>query len=141
MSDADDWLLFSYSVRKTPSTVRVALWRRLRDFGVLYIAPSVCLLPASGRGTEALEACRRTASESGGAARLLRIHVDDAEANAGLIEEFRSLRGAEYSELLERAEAMLTELSRELFKNPITPQLMFLKSAWGRIMSRRMRIK
>ncbi len=113
MSDASDWLLFSYSVPKNPSTVRVALWRRLRDLGVLYIAPSVCLLPASGRGAESLEACRRTASESGGTARLLPIHVADAEANAALIEEFRALRGAEYHELLERAEAMLTELSRE----------------------------
>lgn len=113
MSDAGDWLLFSYSVPKNPSTVRVALWRRLRDLGVLYIAPSVCLLPASAGRAGSLEACRQIAFDAGGTARLLPIHVADAEANGALIEEFRALRAAEYGELLERAEAMLTELSRE----------------------------
>lgn len=107
------WLLFSYSVPKHPSTVRVALWRRLRDIGVLYIAQSACLLPDSAQGKNALEECLRTASEAGGTARLVPVEVSEEAVNQALIADFQALRAAEYRELLERAEAMIGELSKE----------------------------
>ena len=113
MPETQGWLLFSYSVPKEPSTLRVNLWRRLRDIGVLYIARSVCLLPETPAGVKALEACRMAATEAGGTARLVPFVVEDEHAQVELVREFQALRAAEYGELLERAEALLAELVRE----------------------------
>ncbi len=111
--DPGHWLLFSYSVPKDPSTARVNLWRRLRDLGVMYIGPSVALIPDSPEAREALDACRAAALEARGSARLLAIDVPDRTAQESLVADFRTVRVAEYSELQERAEAMVTELTRE----------------------------
>lgn len=111
--DPARWLLFSYSVPKDPSTVRVNLWRRLRDLGVMYVGQSVALMPDSPSALQALDACRTTAIEAGGTARLLPIAIPESDAQETLVADFRAVRGAEYHELQERAEAMMTELTRE----------------------------
>jgi hypothetical protein len=107
------WLLFAYSVPKEPSTIRVNLWRRLRDIGVLYVAQSACVLPETPEGVKGLETCRNAATDAGGTARLVPFVVENEEAQASLVRDFQALRAAEYAEFLERAEALLAELARE----------------------------
>ena len=113
MAETQRWLLFSYSVPKEPSTLRVNLWRRLRDIGVLYIAQSACLLPETPAGVKALDGCHKAAIEAGGTARLVPFVVEDEQAQVELVRDFQALRAAEYGELRERAEALLAELARE----------------------------
>ena len=92
MDSSQKWLLFSYSVPKEPSTVRVGLWRRLRDLGALYVAPSVCVLPDTPDAASKLAVCRKAAEEAGGAARLLPLVVVDESAEAELLADFQALR-------------------------------------------------
>jgi len=107
------WLLFSYSVPKEPSTVRVALWRRLRDLGAMYIGPCVCMLPETPEAASQLSSCRKAAEDGGGTGRLIPLVVDDEETERDLVAEFQALRAAEYAEFRERVEALLDELRRE----------------------------
>ena len=39
------WLLLTYKVPADPATKRVALWRRLKSIGAIYLQNGVCLLP------------------------------------------------------------------------------------------------
>lgn len=111
--EALSWLLFAYSVPKEPSTVRVALWRRLRELGAMYIAPSVCMFPHIRDGMKRLQTCRQLAEGAGGTARLFPLVIEDDQSNAHLIAEFNELRAAEYAELREQTQGLLDELRKE----------------------------
>lgn len=115
MSDMETsrWLLFSYSVPKEPSTVRVGLWRRLRELGALYIAPSVCMFPDTREGIKKLQACRQLAEDAGGTARLIPLLIEDEQSKTSLVAEFNELRAAEYAELREQTQGLLDELRKE----------------------------
>ena len=39
------WLLLNYKVPTEPAAKRVALWRRLKGMGAVYLQNGVCLLP------------------------------------------------------------------------------------------------
>ncbi len=107
------WLFFSYSVPKDPSTVRVALWRRLRDLGALYIGSSVCVIPETPDAARRLQAFKKYAEDAGGNARLFSMLLTDDETQRELEAQFQDLRAAEYAELWDRALALLDELRRE----------------------------
>ena len=107
------WVLFSYSVPKNPSTVRVGLWRRLRDLGAMYIAPSVCVIPETPETVRRLQTFRALPETVGGTIRLFTFVAPDPETEQGLQDQFQALRTAEYAEFKERAQALLDELRRE----------------------------
>lgn len=112
-ASSQPWLLFSYSVPKEPSTVRVALWRRLRELGAMYVAPSVCMLPDTPEGMKKLRGCMQIAEDAGGTARLIPFVIQDEQAELDLVADFSRLRAAEYAELRERVTALLDELRKE----------------------------
>jgi hypothetical protein len=39
------WLLLTYKIPPEPSKKRVAIWRRLKGMGAVYLQSGVCLLP------------------------------------------------------------------------------------------------
>jgi len=39
------WLLLTYKVPSEPAAKRIALWRRLKGMGGVYLQNGVCLLP------------------------------------------------------------------------------------------------
>jgi DNA-binding transcriptional regulator PaaX len=43
--DSIKWLLLTYKVPAEPSSKRMALWRRLKSLGAVYLQNGVCLLP------------------------------------------------------------------------------------------------
>ena len=42
---AQPWLLLTYKIPPEPSKKRVAIWRRLKGMGAVYLQSGVCLLP------------------------------------------------------------------------------------------------
>lgn len=112
-ADSRHWLLFTYSVPKEPSTARVALWRRLRGLGAMYVGSSLWVFPETPDAASTLQACKQSAEEAGGQGRVFPVVIEDEETQRELVSELHTLRGAEYAELRERAEALLDELRRE----------------------------
>ena len=55
MSPAEDWVLLSYRLPREPSTVRVAVWRKLKRLGVVQVLDGLVALPADARTREQLE--------------------------------------------------------------------------------------
>jgi hypothetical protein len=94
-------------------SLRVAIWRKLRSLGALYLHQSVCVLPARpGVEREILRLVDRVRA-NGGAARVLRITFDDGNEEAQLVSELQAARDDEYCEVLERVPAFLNELRSE----------------------------
>ena len=107
------WLLVTASSAGATDSLRVAVWRKLRSLGALYLQQSVCLLPAREPVRRQVQRLLASVRADGGTARSLTVTVDDATEYAGLVAEFNAERDAEYAEVVERAPELLAELEQE----------------------------
>jgi Protein ChrB, N-terminal len=115
--DADDcapgWLLLLAQLPKSPSSARVALWRRLRAAGATTMINSAWVLPETAPHAELLGQLRDGVVRQGGTAFVLNVAVSSAEANETIMARFRADRAREYDEFAERCTALLDEIGRE----------------------------
>jgi chromosome segregation ATPase len=109
----EPWLLVTASSAGATDSLRVAIWRKLRSLGALYLQQSVCVLPARADVEREIRRLVDRVRANGGAARVLRITFEDAKEEAQLISELRAARDDEYGEVLERVPAFLEELRNE----------------------------
>jgi hypothetical protein len=107
------WLLVTASSAGAADSLRVAIWRKLRSLGALYLHQSVCVLPARPDVQREIRRLVDRVRANGGSARVLRIAFDDADEEAQIIAELQAARDDEYGEVLERVPAFLEELSSE----------------------------
>jgi hypothetical protein len=107
------WLLVTASSAGAADSLRVAIWRKLRSLGALYLHHSVCVLPARLDVQREIRRLVDRVRANGGTARVLRIAFDDANEEAQIIAELQAARDDEYGEVLERVPAFLDELTSE----------------------------
>jgi hypothetical protein len=113
------WLLLALSLAGRPgSTVRVRLWRAVRELGVATLRDGLSLLPATLEHRSAFEALAREAQTQGGTAWVLEL-LDRGPAYGGLIETLarldRELAGVEEPaarRALRQAQRSLAEIER-----------------------------
>lgn len=65
------WLLLTYKVPAEPASKRVALWRRLKSMGAVYLQNGVCLLPETDDHVRRLKMLENDIAEIGGEAVIL----------------------------------------------------------------------
>jgi hypothetical protein len=106
-------MLVALSSAGAPDSLRVAIWRRLRSLGALYVQQSVCVLPARPEVQREIRRLVDRVRAQGGSSRVLGIRFDDPEEEAHVIAELRAARDDEYGEVLERVPAFLEELRGE----------------------------
>lgn len=107
------WLLVTAASAGAADSLRVAIWRKLRSLGALYLHHSVCVLPARPEVEREIRRLVDRVRANGGTARVLRIAFDDADEEARVVSELQAARDDEYSEVLERVPAFLEELRSE----------------------------
>jgi hypothetical protein len=105
--------LVSASSAGAPDSLRVAIWRKLRSLGALYVRQSVCLLPARPEVRREVRRLVERVREQGGSARVLTIRFDDPAEEAQIIAELSMARDDEYGEVLDRVPAFMAELRME----------------------------
>jgi hypothetical protein len=110
---SEAWLLVTASSAGAADSLRVAIWRKLRSLGALYLHHSVCVLPARPDVVREVRRLVDRVRANGGAARVLRIAFDDAHEEAQIVSELQAARDGEYGEVLERVPAFLEELRSE----------------------------
>jgi DNA-binding transcriptional regulator PaaX len=103
------WLILIYHLPREPSRHRVAVWRKLKALGALYLQDGAAALPDDAVIREQLEWLQLRVREAGGAATLWEALPNTVAENRSLVEEFRALREAAYRELIDSA----GELSRK----------------------------
>jgi hypothetical protein len=111
--EREHWLLVTASSAGAADSLRVAIWRKLRSLGALYLQQSVCLLPARPDVEREIRRLVDRVRANGGAARVLRLTVDDPDDEAQLVAELQAARDDEYGEVLDRVPAFLDELRGE----------------------------
>jgi hypothetical protein len=109
---ASGWLLLLAQLPKSPSSARVALWRRLRAAGATIMINSAWVLPETPSHAELLGQLRDRVVRQGGTAFVLNVSVSP-EASEAIVAGIRADRAREYDEFAERCAALLDELGKE----------------------------
>jgi Protein ChrB, N-terminal len=100
------WVLLVYRLPREPSRHRVAVWRKLRDLGALYIQDGVVTLPEDAFTREQLEWLQLRVRESGGEATLWEGRPGTVADEDELVGEFRSSREEAYRTIIAEAERL-----------------------------------
>ncbi len=110
---ADEWLLFLPQVPSSPSSLRVAIWRRMRDAGALGLQNGVWALPHNPQQERLMQELLEDVNRDGGSGLLLVAVPLAPKAQKEIIERFRSGRDDEYTEFCERCGEFIAEIEKE----------------------------
>src|SRR5260370_697479 len=78
------WLLLTYKVPPDPAAKRIALWRRLKGLGAVYLQNGVCLLPKTDDHVRRLKMLENDIPEMGGEAVILeKVGLDRRHEHTG----------------------------------------------------------
>jgi hypothetical protein len=100
------WVLLVYRLPREPSRHRVAVWRKLRDLGALYLQDGVAALPEDAVTREQLEWLQLRVREAGGEATLWEARPGTVAEEAELVGAFRSSREEAYKAIIAEAERL-----------------------------------
>ena len=98
------WLILVYHLPREPSRHRVAVWRKLKALGALYLQDGVAALPTDAVTREQLEWLQLKVREAGGRATLWEASPNTVAENQGLVAAFRAAREEGYRKVIEGAE-------------------------------------
>jgi hypothetical protein len=111
------WLLLTYKVPADPPRRRVALWRKLKGLGAVYLQNGVCLLPQTDEHRRALKIIENEIAGMDGESVLLESAPLDKAQTDKVIARFRADRDEAYRELLGRCGDFEAEIARERAAN------------------------
>ena len=114
------WLLLTYKVPPDPASKRVALWRRLKGMGAIYLQNGVCLLPKADDHVRRLKMLGNDISEMGGEAVILETVALDRSQEDKVVARFKDDRDAQYREFLGRCADFEAEIAKEIAINKFT---------------------
>ena len=97
------WLILIYQLPREPSRHRVAVWRKLKALGALYLQDGAATLPEDAVTREQLEWLQLRVREAGGEATLWEALPNTVAEGRSLVEEFRASREAAYRDLIAAA--------------------------------------
>jgi hypothetical protein len=100
-----EWVLLSYRMPREPSTPRIAVWRKLKQLGVVQIGDGVVALPADARTREQLEWVAEDVEQAGGSAMLWSARPDAVEDERRLAAQMAAARADEYAQVRDLAVA------------------------------------
>lgn len=115
--DTQKWLLVTYKVPAEPAKKRIALWRRLKGIGGIYLQSGVCLLPRTEEHVRQLKIVENDIREMKGESVLLETVALDRAQEDKVIARFRADRDAEYKEFIDRCGDLEAELAKETAAN------------------------
>lgn len=117
---SQNWLLMTYKVPPEPAKKRIALWRKLKGMGAIYLQNGVCLLPKTDDHTRQLKITENEIREMSGESILLETVALDPAQEQKVIERFRADRNEEYKELLGKCDDFEAEIAHETHINHFT---------------------
>ena len=102
-ADKTRWLILIYHLPREPSRHRVAVWRKLKTLGALYLQDGAAVLPENTITREQLEWLQVRVREAGGEATLWEALPNTIAEDGELVETFRAAREEAYAEIIEAA--------------------------------------
>ncbi len=98
------WLLLIYRLPREPSRHRVAVWRKLKTLGALYLQDGVAVLPDDAVTREQLEWLQLRVREASGEATIWEAQPGTLAEERELVETFRSSREEAYESIVTQAD-------------------------------------
>ena len=114
------WLLITYKVPPEPASKRVAMWRRLKAMGAVYLQNGVCLLPKTDDHARRLKMIENDVALMGGDAVLLETVALDRVQQDKVVARFQADRDDAYRELIDKCEDFEAELAKETVNRHFT---------------------
>ena len=112
-NSSSGWLLLLAQLPSTPSSARVALWRRLRAIGATTMVNSAWVLPDTATHAAFFGQLRENIIRQGGTGFVVNVPSFPPEVNETIVQRFRADRAREYDEFAERCAALLAEIGKE----------------------------
>lgn len=116
----ETWFLLTYKVPSEPNRRRVALWRKLKGLGAVYLQSGVCLLPKTDDHLRALKVIENEIGEMEGEAVLLDSAALDKSQAEKVVARFRAERNEQYEELVDKCADFESEIGKEIAANHFT---------------------
>lgn len=114
----------------------MAVWRRLKGAGAVYIQNFVCILPDSTANRELFQSLSREIEQSGGESLLLEARALGAAEQEKIVDRFNAERDEEYCEFLEQCAAFLAVIRRETERQNFTfGELEENEEGWQRLVA------
>lgn len=113
MGDRDQWLLFLPQTPSSPSSLRVTVWRRMREAGAVHLGSGVWALPYGAEQERIVRGLLSDIRPDGGHGLLFLAHALGQEERSAIQERGAADREREYAEFRERAAAFLAEIAKE----------------------------
>lgn len=111
--EAQKWYVFSFTLPKKPSRVRVSIWRKLKKAGAVNLAMGSWVLPALPECLAAFREVSEEVNEADGSVYLTESRYLQAGTDNELIDRFQDERIPEYEEFIEKCQGILDELAQE----------------------------
>src|SRR5256885_16265590 len=103
------WLLLTYKVPPEAAAKRIALWRRLKGMGAVYLQNGVCLLPKTDDHVRRLKMLENDITEMGGDAVILEAVAPDRGQGGKAVARFKADRDEAYREFIDKCDKFETE--------------------------------
>ncbi|MCB1369221.1 MAG: hypothetical protein KDK00_15745 [Rhodobacteraceae bacterium] len=114
------WLLLTYKIPPEPAARRIAVWRKLKGMGAVYLQNGVCLLPKTDDHVRRLKMLENDIAEAKGESVILEtVALDQAQENK-VIERFMADRNEAYVEFLDKCDDFEREVAKEITANHYT---------------------
>lgn len=110
----------TYKVPPEPAAKRVALWRRLKGMGAVYLQNGVCLLPKTDDHMRRLKMMENDIAGMEGDCVILQTIALDRAQEDKVIARFKADRDDEYREFLGRCQGFEEEIAKERAINKFT---------------------
>ena len=117
------WLILIFHLPREPSRHRVAVWRKLKTLGALYLQDGAAALPEDAVTREQLEWIQLRIKEAGGEATLWEAVPNTVSENKTLVEAFRADREEAYRELIGAAERLRRKAALRADGAPLLEEL------------------
>lgn len=115
-----EWLLFLAQLPATPSSLRVNVWRKLREAGSASLQNGVWILPHSPENRIFLERLMAFVKQNEAGGQIFAVQGFTEAVREDIVARFEAERSQEYNEFLEQCEDFIAEIEKETKKQKFT---------------------
>jgi hypothetical protein len=108
------WLLLTYKVPAEPASKRIALWRKLKGLGAVYLQNGVCLLPKTDIHVRRLKMLENDIAEMKGDCVILETIALDKVQEDKVVARFKADRDDAYEEFIDKCDDFEREIAKEI---------------------------
>ena len=108
------WLLLTYKVPPEPSAKRIAIWRKLKGMGAVYLQNGVCVLPKTDDHIRRLKMVENDIDWAKGESVILETVALDRGQEDKVIARFKAERDEAYAEFIDKCDDFEREVAKEI---------------------------